>query len=161
MASYFWHLDWMSILFRVTSDFCVFIYFWQMWVDRRGKGGGFSALYKCFREGELKGIGYLWTRTHVLIDVFRCRFCQRFTSSYLCSIRIWSTLHLLSKRALRHGPITPPLCAGVRSCLAPGAETDGSSSCRSEHKAPEQSLQSVVPVLNIDRSKVLPCYRAN
>ncbi|KAK9535326.1 hypothetical protein VZT92_007712 [Zoarces viviparus] len=53
-------------------------------------------------------------------------------------------------------------CAGVKpgSCLAPGGETDGSSSCRSEHKAPERSLQSVVPVLIIDENKTLPRYRA-
>ncbi|KAJ4932169.1 hypothetical protein JOQ06_010595 [Pogonophryne albipinna] len=37
-----------------------------------------------------------------------------------------------------------------------GGETDGSSPCRSEHKAPERSLQSVVPVLNIERSKARP-----
>lgn len=47
------------------------------------------------------------------------------------------------------------LCTGVSPdrAWARGAETDGSSSCRSEHEAPERSLQSVVPVLNIDRSK--------
>lgn len=47
------------------------------------------------------------------------------------------------------------LCTGVSldRAWARGAETDGSSSCRSEHEAPEHSLQSVVPVLNIDRSK--------
>lgn len=53
-------------------------------------------------------------------------------------------------------------CTGViRDRAWPlGAETDGSSSFWSEHKAPEHSLQSVVPVLNIDRSKALPRYRA-
>lgn len=46
------------------------------------------------------------------------------------------------------------VCAGVSRdrVRARGAETDGSSSCRSEHKGPERSLQSVVPVLNIGRS---------
>lgn len=47
------------------------------------------------------------------------------------------------------------LCTGVSlgRAWAHGAETDGSSSCRSEHKTLEHSLQSVVLVLNIDRSK--------
>lgn len=59
----------------------------------------------------------------------------------------------------RHGPITPPLrWREPGSCLTPGDETDGSSS---EHKAPEHLLQSVVPVLNIDRSKSLPRYRVS
>lgn len=55
-----------------------------------------------------------------------------------------------------------PLCTGVSRARAwaQGAETDGSSSCRSEHKTLEHSLQSVVPVLNIDRSKTLPQFRA-
>lgn len=59
------------------------------------------------------------------------------------------------------GPLTPPLrWHAMGSCLAPGPETDGSGPCRSEHKAPELSSQSVVPVLNIDGSETLPRHRA-
>lgn len=65
------------------------------------------------------------------------------------------------KIALRqHGPIIALLhWSELGPCLAPGDETDGISSCRSEHKTPEHLLQSVVPVLNINRSKTLPRCR--
>jgi len=71
-----------------------------------------------------------------------------------------SSAHVLSKCALKRGCIKLPLCwHELRLCLAPGDEMDGSSSCQSEHKAPEHLLQSVVPVLYIDRSKL--CYGAD
>ena len=74
-----------------------------------------------------------------------------------------SAVHMFSKCALRrHGPVTPPLRSCEPDRASPqGSETDGSSPCRSEHKAPERSLQSVVPVLNIERSKARPRCRAS
>lgn len=96
----------------------------------------------------------------------RCRHVDDF--------RVYILLPLLRQNELRQNVINSAHVLGKcsslvtpalrwrepRSCLAPGGETDGSSCCRSEHRALERSLQSVVPVLNIDGSKTLPRYRA-
>lgn len=76
----------------------------------------------------------------------------------------WTLAHVRSKCSLgRHGAVRPPQCWREPGIVprppagegegGGGGGTDGSSSCRSEHKAPERSLQSVFPVLIIDKSE--------
>lgn len=75
-----------------------------------------------------------------------------FVSSHLrfggicCDDRMRSSLH--SEDFIQ----SLPLWRESGRASAQGAETDGSSSCQSDLKALEQSLQSVVPVLNIEGS---------
>ena len=51
----------------------------------------------------------------------------------------------------------PPCWHDLRSCVALSTGTDGNGSCRSERKAPEQSPQSVDPVLYIDQRESRLC----
>lgn len=75
----------------------------------------------------------------------------------------WTHAHVRSECSLgRHSAVRPPQCWREPGIVprppageweGGGGGTDGSSSCRSEHKAPERSLQSVFPVLIIDKSE--------